>query len=309
MYRPRLTPSINTSPYPLSSLELQCAQEARAPRFNLFDSNRTFFAKVSQPMSHSAPLVSNNLHRKSNWVIPIVLILVFASQTKGLGPNADEPAVVDLDCFVFLVTGKPTAGTPKEELQQMQAAHLQNFDRLAKIKKLTAAGPCSDPEKKVRGIVVVHASTLEKAQSLFDTDPYITQGFMTPEIHPYKPIVGRFVVPENEQSLDKYTLVILSKKAEGDLQPEQYQGVANGLERFAKKHFEEGNLGFAGLFTKPANVPTKRLAVMVFRSADIEIVKESLKELDPLIHDEFQWQVFQQYMVKDAMPGHIEPQK
>ena len=48
---------------------------------------------------------------------------------------------------------------------------------------------------------------------------------------------------------------------------------------------------------------------MVFRSGDIEFVKEKLKELDPSIHDELQWQVFQQYMVKDAMPSHIESQK
>ncbi|MFN7877185.1 MAG: YciI family protein [Pirellula sp.] len=230
------------------------------------------------------------------------MAFLFVGQTSSLGPYADEPADIDLDCFVFLVTGKPTAGTPKEEVQQMQAAHIQNFERLAKIKKLSAAGPCSDPEKKVRGIVVVHAPTLEKAQSLFDADPYITQGFMTPEIHPYKSIVGKFVVPENEQSLDKYTLVILSKKADDDLQPEQYQRVADSLEGFAKKNFEEGNLGFAALFTKPANVPTKRLGVMVFRSDDIEVVKEKLKELDPSIYDELQWQVFQQYMVKDAMP-------
>ena len=260
-------------------------------------------------MNHPASLLSGSPLRKSNWMIPIILTIVFASQTKGFGPNADEPAGVDLDCFVFLVTGKPTTGIAKEEIQQMQAAHIQNFDRLAKIQKLSAAGPCSDPDKKVRGIVVVHAPSLEKAQSLFDTDPYITQGFMTPEIHPYKPIAGRFVVPENEQSLDKYTLVILSKKADVDLQPEQDQRVLDGLERFAKKQFEEGNLGFAGLFTKPANVTTKRLGVMVFRSGDIEFVKEKLKELDPSIHDELQWQVFQQYMVKDAMPSHIESQK
>lgn len=76
-----------------------------------------------------------------------------------------------LDYFVFLVTGKSTQGTAAEEVQKMQAAHLENFGRLAKIGDLLAAGPCADPEKIVRGIVVIKATSLADAESKFESDP------------------------------------------------------------------------------------------------------------------------------------------
>ena len=59
--------------------------------------------------------------------------------------------------WVFLTTGKSTKGVEKEEVEKMQAEHLANFKRLAEEEKLLLAGPLADPEKKLRGIVVLKA--------------------------------------------------------------------------------------------------------------------------------------------------------
>ncbi len=133
----------------------------------------------------------------------LLLVLLF-SQPFALGVERS-------DYFVFLVTGKSTAGTEKEAIQKMQAEHIANFERLAKLGELSAAGPCADPEKYIRGIVVLHADSIKAAESKFEPDPYISNGFMKPEMHQYRTIVGKFVVPEDTQKMDQYVIAILSK--------------------------------------------------------------------------------------------------
>jgi uncharacterized protein YciI len=48
----------------------------------------------------------------------------------------------------------------------MQAAHLANFGRLQKAGKLFTAGPLADPQRKMRGIVVVKAADLKSLSEL-----------------------------------------------------------------------------------------------------------------------------------------------
>ena len=79
------------------------------------------------------------------------------------------------DYFVFLTTGKSTQGIAADVIQQQQVAHLDNFGRLAKLGSLTVAGPCVDPNKSTRGIVVVHANSVNDAESKFATDPYVSE--------------------------------------------------------------------------------------------------------------------------------------
>ena len=64
----------------------------------------------------------------SSYIQPFIISLVlFACSQVFAAP--DEK----LDYFVFLVTGKPTQGAAKEDIEKMQASHLENFGRLAKI--------------------------------------------------------------------------------------------------------------------------------------------------------------------------------
>ena len=58
----------------------------------------------------------------------LTFLALFASSQVFAAP--DEK----LDYFVFLVTGSSTeGGTAKEDIEKMQASHLENFGRLAKI--------------------------------------------------------------------------------------------------------------------------------------------------------------------------------
>ncbi|MDX1925350.1 MAG: hypothetical protein SFV81_02455 [Pirellulaceae bacterium] len=207
-----------------------------------------------------------------------------------------------LDYFVFLVTGKSTQGTAQEDIQKMQAAHLENFGRLAKINELSAAGPCADPDKKVRGIVVIHANSIADAESKFSPDPYVSEGFMKTEIHQYQKVAGKFVIPADATQLEKSVIVIVSSDEKWPTDDAQQQSVRDKLSSFAKEQFKAGKIGFAGVFNQKANNQSPRVAVMIFRGEDIEAVSKLMGDLQPVKDKVMRVQVFAQYLVKDAMP-------
>jgi uncharacterized protein YciI len=208
-----------------------------------------------------------------------------------------------LDYFVFLVTGKPTAGTAQEDIQKMQAAHLANFTRLAKINELTAAGPCADPAKSVRGIVVINANSLKDAESKFSSDPYVSEGFMKTEIHQYQNVAGKFVIPADASQLEKSLIVILSRDEKWPSDVAKQQAVAKSLSEFAKGQYKAGKVGFAALFGDKANNQTPRVSVMIFRGENLEDVSKTVAELDAVKDKSVRVEVFPQYLVKDAMPS------
>lgn len=80
--------------------------------------------------------------------------------------------------FIFLVTGKNPPKASQEEIQKYQMAHIDNFKRLFGEKKLMTAGPCADPEKTKRGIVVLAVKSEKEIAECFKPDPYVSMGFM-----------------------------------------------------------------------------------------------------------------------------------
>lgn len=232
------------------------------------------------------------------------LILLFATLLTFITCHphiavADEKS----DYFVFLVTGKPTQGTAQEEIQKMQAAHLENFGRLAKLEELSAAGPCADPEKIVRGIVVIKATSIADAESKFEPDPYVGQGFMKTEIHQYRTAAGKFVVPADASKLEKNVIVIVSQDQKWPTDIAKQKDVRDSLSAFAKEQHTAGKLGFAGLFSEQSNNKAPRVAVMILRGEDLAAVEKSFADLEAVKGRSLSVQVFAQYLVKDAMPS------
>lgn len=227
-----------------------------------------------------------------------VLALAFViSACSNLFACADEK----LDYFVFLVTGKPTQGVAQEEIQKMQAAHLENFRRLAKINELSAAGPCADPEKSIRGIVVINGNSISDAESKFGPDPYVSQGFMKTEIHQYRDSVGKFVIPDDATKMDQHVIAIISQDEKWPSNSADQQSVRSQLTSFAKERHATGELGFAALLGDQTNNKAPRMAVMIFRGSDLNKVTKSIVDLDSVKNKSLRVQVFAQYLVKDAL--------
>ncbi len=204
------------------------------------------------------------------------------------------------DYFVFLTTGKSTEGIAPEIIKQKQAAHLENFGRLAKLDSLTVAGPCADPNKKTRGIVVVHADSVADAESKFLPDPYVSEGFMKAELHQFKTLVGKLRLITEDFTMEESVIAILSRGQKWT-EKSQDESVTSTYALFAKKQFDDSKLGFAAQFSGKSNNESGRFAVMIFRGKDLASVTKTLEE-HQLVRDKLvTFQAFPQYMAKGAV--------
>jgi uncharacterized protein YciI len=70
------------------------------------------------------------------------------------------------------------------EAAQLQRAHLDNIQKLARDGKLLIAGPFMD-DQEIRGIYIFDVRTIEEAEALTATDPAIKAGRLLMELHPW----------------------------------------------------------------------------------------------------------------------------
>lgn len=206
------------------------------------------------------------------------------------------------DYFVFLTTGKSTDGVAPEEIQKKQAAHLGNFGRLAQLGSLTTAGPCADPDKVTRGIVVINAESIADAETLFAPDPYVSEGYMKAELHEYQTVAGKLELVSEVTSMEQSVLVILSQSKQWPKETSQVKSLEAKLTALAKEQFEAKKLGFAGLFTPQSNNTNKRVAVFLFRGKELEPVQTILESHELIKNGSVQFKAFKQFMAKGALP-------
>jgi uncharacterized protein YciI len=176
--------------------------------------------------------------------------------------------------WIFLTTGKSTADTERSEIERMQAAHLANFGRLHQEGKLFAAGPLADPQRKMRGIVVVTARDLKSLPALFEPDPYVKRGYMTIDAIKMEIAVGQFQRDVDPKSLAEYRLVLLEKSMP-DGQEVDAETQKKNLEYCQSIHDAE-RLCFAGWLHED-RLP--RRAILIFRKFDDAILNALIDEL------------------------------
>ncbi|MCU0396291.1 MAG: YciI family protein [Chitinophagaceae bacterium] len=87
--------------------------------------------------------------------------------------------------FVMLVKGKDRDKiTDTARINQLQAGHMANMQRMADMGKLIVAGPFGD-DGHWRGIFIFDAASREEVEALLKTDPAISAGRLDYEIHPW----------------------------------------------------------------------------------------------------------------------------
>ena len=83
--------------------------------------------------------------------------------------------------FVFLNTNPNKAKLSTEQVESLQAAHLQNISKLADEGKLLAAGPFDTGG----GFFVIHTDNIEKVKEIIGTDPAIAANRYIIEVYPF----------------------------------------------------------------------------------------------------------------------------
>ena len=122
-------------------------------------------------------------------------------------------AVAHLCCgqsytFVFLHKKVQTDSTSKEALAKIMEGHMANIERLAKEKKLLAAGPFEGGG----GLFILNTTSEKEAQEWLSTDPGIQAKRWVVEILPYTPIVGSVCPVSEPYEMVTYHFARLSLK-------------------------------------------------------------------------------------------------
>jgi uncharacterized protein YciI len=115
------------------------------------------------------------------FAMAVLIAGVVVAQTPQ-GPNI--PKGLKQYFIGFLVQGEKWAQTPpKEELDRLMQQHLAYIRSQADAGKYKVAGPFLD-NGRIRGFVVVEATSAEEAANIVNGDPIVKSGRMAGEIHP-----------------------------------------------------------------------------------------------------------------------------
>jgi uncharacterized protein YciI len=200
--------------------------------------------------------------------------------------------------WIILVTGKSAAGVAKEELQAMQKAHIDNFDRLARLGELFAAGPMADPQKHKRGIILVQAESEEKLPDLFAPDPYVKQGYMKLEASEIVKMDGTTKVDFEEKAMEELRIAVLDRAVGGaDKSGAELKAADLAHEAYWSKWRAAKKVAIRCKFTESS----PHFSILLFpKSDDAEIKK--LLDGDPMVQTKMiNYSLMPQYLMKGAV--------
>lgn len=179
--------------------------------------------------------------------------------------------------WIFLKTGKSTEGVATEDVDAMQAEHIANFKRLATENKLLTAGPMQDPEKMLRGMVILRAKNYAEIEEMFSPDPYIQSGYLKIESQRMDISHGKINTKITPQGMSEF-LMVLFQQAKGKQPLDAKEGELT--ESSLKSLTENEELRLAIKFL---NRDKPRRGVLVFRKPkDDESRKGILKKISEL---------------------------
>jgi len=173
--------------------------------------------------------------------------------------------------IVFLNKKTDAETLPKEQVDKIMEGHMANINRLAKEKKLLAAGPFEGGG----GIFILNTTSKEEAQTWLQGDPGIQAKRWDVELLPYTPRVGSICPVGEKYEMIQYTLirydVLVSKFT------------AQDFPQILKQHDD-----YLKTLTDTGNVVTD--AIFGQRDGGILIVKGTLQreviEADPAVQQE-----------------------
>ena len=206
-------------------------------------------------------------------------------------PAADQPKT-----WIFLTKGRATDGIERSAIEKMQAAHIANFVRLAGIGKLLTAGPMADPQKILRGIVVVTVTGQTELAEIFEPDPYVKQGFMSVEASPMKIQLGSINTKLDSESLEEFRIAVFNKTNSATAEPDSETAVANNA--YCKSIYDDERLRF---FATLDDENSTRRGILIFKTLDEGAVKELTGDLPTVKNGQWKLNIFPLYLTTGTL--------
>ena len=117
------------------------------------------------------------------WLVPFVACFGAWPAVAGQDTAESPPKMAEY-CVGLIYRGPTWSPEVTQKVQELQAAHLANIDRLVESGEMVLAGPFAD-EGDMRGLFFYNVGTLEAAQALVESDPAVKAGRLRVELHPW----------------------------------------------------------------------------------------------------------------------------
>ncbi len=178
----------------------------------------------------------------------------------------------------------------------MQKAHLDNFSRLFNLNKLSLAGPVSDPDKKIRGIVAVTASSEVEMRNYFAEDPYVEEGYLNLQAFPITSQIGASKRDFSLTAMEEFQIAVLHARdiPTPKLTVEQKKATGEYLQSIY--HNEKLRLAI-----RMEDNLQKLTAVLIFRKQKAGVAEEWIQGLPPVAEGQWNYQLFPLYMSKGVL--------
>jgi uncharacterized protein len=210
----------------------------------------------------------------------LVTILVLSSAGSALAQTHSEPDAKTAQYF-FVLLNRP-ANAPqlsKEAGEKLQEEHMANIRKLAAEHKLVIAGPFLD-NTVLRGIFVFQADSAAQVQEWANSDPAITAGHLSAEVHgSWLVDKGTIHNPAEPPGFEQYTLVLIKRGDHWNSKAPDFMDVMKQHSAFVKQMADQGKIAIAGLF--PFSDQGDLRAAAIFRVGTEQTVK--LTQDDPAV--------------------------
>lgn len=208
-----------------------------------------------------------------------ILVTALAAQRGGLSA-ADAPPVQGMATYQLALLSTAPGARPlgEREIQALQEDHLRYLKRLFDEGTIVIEGPI-DGAGMVRSIVVLAVPTREEAEAVLGRDPWIAEGRLVAEIHPWWAAEGIFRRPVGVLRQRTCALGLLRRPVDAPNLPEEdLRSIQEGHLENIRKMAESGDLVIAG----PLGDDTRLRGVLVFRSWDPERIHRLVAQ-DPAV--------------------------
>ncbi len=135
----------------------------------------------------------------------VIVLFAFSLFITGIAAQTNENLY-----FVFLNTNPDRETISDQKAEEIQAAHLQNIDKLAEEGKLFAAGPFEGGG----GMFILHAESLEQAKGFLQTDPAVKANRFIVEVFPFNLAYGNMCGAKEPREMVTYQLIRFTKNTD-----------------------------------------------------------------------------------------------